>query len=301
MCKCADYFVKGWKRDEVFDSRSQSFEDLKRKRNFIYLCISWHFMRHITTLIFLLVFYFCSGQTQLDNMIVQLQKTNFGNVYQVKDSIVNKGKEAIPKLIELLKDTSFVKLKNTADLIYPGAEKFYGHGWVVNYDIDWISVRAAWLLEEITFQDFGYRELSINEDKLMNLHKENYTSYLQSGSHDIDFKNTTPGQQLIIYRLMLADSVSKWWERNKDIWTRYNALKNALSGSNVQQQSAALHFLRFEETRCEGLTLDKYKSELKPLVEKIKESKNEEADQAQYLLNDKEFYWFKIKQKKSGS
>ncbi len=255
-------------------------------------------MRHITTFILLFWFYCCSGQTELDKMILELRKSNFENVYKVKDNIVSNGKNAIPKLLELLKDTSFVKLKNTADLIYPGAEKFYGHGWIVNYDIDWISVRAAWLLEEITFQDFGYQDLSITEDKLMKLHKENYTSYLQSGSHNIDYKNKTPRQQLIMYRLMLADSVSKWWGRNKDTWTRYNALKDALSSNNVQQHSGALNFLRFDETKCEGLTLDRYKDELKPLVEKIKASKNEEADQAQYLLDDKEFYWFKIKQKK---
>lgn len=78
-----------------------------------------------------------------------------------KDSLVNYQLEAIPKIIEMLKDTSYIKLKNTADLIYPGAEKFYGHGGIVYYDIDWICVRAAWLLEEITFQDFGYRELTI--------------------------------------------------------------------------------------------------------------------------------------------
>lgn len=258
-------------------------------------------MRYLITIIFILTLKPCTAQSQLDNFISQLRQSNFGKVYQVKDSIINYGKDAIPKLISLLSDTSFVKLNNTADLIYPGAEKFYGHGWIVNYDIDWISVRAAWLLEEITFQDFGYRDMSINEDKLMKLHKENYTSYLQTGSHSNDFKITTPREQLKIYRLMLADSVTKWWDRNGETWTRYNALKKSLSSMNVQQQSSALHFLRFDETKCDGLTLDKYKDELKPLVEKIKASKNEEAEQAQYLLDDDEYYWFKIKQKKSGS
>jgi hypothetical protein len=233
-------------------------------------------------------------------MIAQLRQPNFGVIYQVKDSIVSYQKEAIPKLIELLKDTSFVKLKNTADLIYPGAEKFYGHGWIVNYDIDWISVRAAWLLEEITFQNFGYRDLTINEDKLLSLHKQNYTSYLQTGSHDIDFKDKTPRQQLIIYRLMLADSVSKWWGKNKNTWTRFGALKEALSSVDEQRQGLALHYLRFEETMCDGLTLENYKSEIRPLVQKIKQSKNGEAEQAKYLLDDNEYYWFKSKTKKSS-
>ena len=237
----------------------------------------------------------CFSQTRLDTMIAQLRQPNFGSVYQVKDSIVNYQKEAIPKLIELLKDTSFIKLKNTADLIYPGAEKFYGHGWIVNYDIDWVSIRAAWLLEEITFQNFGYRDLTINEDKLMSLHKQNYTSYLQTGSHEIDFKDKTPRQQLVMYRLMLADSVAKWWNKNKNTWTRFTALKEALSSFDEQRQGLALHYLRFDKTICDGLTIENYKAELKPLVQKIKQSKNSEADQAKYLLDDNEYYWFKSK------
>lgn len=252
-------------------------------------------MRHYITTILLLTFTLCFSQTQLDSMVVQLRQPNFDAVYQVKDSIVNYQKEAIPKLIELLKDTSFLKLKNTADLIYPGAEQFYGHGWIVNYDIDWISVRAAWLLEEITFQNFGYRDLTINEDKLMNLHKQNYTSYLQTGSHDIDFKDKTPRQQLIIYRLMLADSVSKWWDKNKNTWARFTALKEALSSIDEQRQGLALQYLRFGKTMCDGLTIENYIAEIKPLVQKIKQSKNGKADQAKYLLDDNEYYWFKSK------
>ncbi|MGV0946111.1 hypothetical protein ACTS93_02865 [Empedobacter falsenii] len=228
-------------------------------------------------------------------MIAELKHSDFSAIYKVKDSIVNYQKDAIPELIELLKDTSFVKLNNTADLIYPGAEKFYGHGWIVNYDIDWISVRAAWLLEEITFQNFGYRDLTINEDKLMSLHKQDYTSYLQTGSHDIDFKDKTPREQLIIYRLMLADRVLKWWDKNKNGWTRLNAIKEALSSIDEQRQSLALRYLRFGKTDCDGLTLENYKKEIKPIIKKIKRSKNENAEQAKYLLEDNEYYWFKSK------
>ncbi|MGV0937256.1 hypothetical protein [Empedobacter falsenii] len=228
-------------------------------------------------------------------MIAELKHSDFSAIYKVKDSIVNYQKDAIPELIELLKDTSFVKLNNTADLIYPGAEKFYGHGWIVNYDIDWISVRAAWLLEEITFQNFGYRDLTINEDKLMSLHKQDYTSYLQTGSHDIDFKDKTPSERLIIYRLMLADIVLKWWDKNKNGWTRLNAIKEALSSIDEQRQSLALRYLRFGKTDCAGLTLENYKEEIKPIIKKIKRSKNENAEQAKYLLEDNEYYWFKSK------
>ncbi|MBK9504389.1 MAG: hypothetical protein IPO03_03300 [Bacteroidetes bacterium] len=73
---------------------------------------------------------------------------------KAKYSMVNYQQGAIPKIIELLKDTTFIKLQNTGDLIYLGALKFCGNCGIAYYDIDWISVRAAWLPEEITFQDF---------------------------------------------------------------------------------------------------------------------------------------------------
>jgi hypothetical protein len=159
-------------------------------------------MRVSTSLIFFLTFNRCFAQSRLDTMIPQLRQSEFGYVEDARDSFLLSEKNAIPILIELLKDTSFVKLQNTADLIYPGAEKFYGHGRIVNYDIDWG-------LEEITFQNFGYQEHTISEDKLMKLHQDNYTDYLQTGSYNVDFKNKTPRQKLVKYRQILADSVSQ--------------------------------------------------------------------------------------------
>lgn len=241
----------------------------------------------------------CSQETKLDKMILQLRSAEFSDVLEAKDSIINYGEEAIPKLIKLLNDKSFVKLKNTADLIYPGADKFYGHGWIVHYDIDWISDRAAWLLEEITFQDFGYRILSINDDSLMNLHFQNYQSYLQTGSHKVDFKDKKSKQQLIVIRQMLADSVSKWWNRNKNTWTRFNTIKEGLSSNSEKLQRSMLQYLLFDKTACPKLTLDSYQKELRPLVEIIQRSKNSQADLANSLLEDKEFNWFKMKTEKN--
>jgi hypothetical protein len=143
--------------------------------------------------------------------------------------------------------------------------------------------------------------LTITESKLQKLHEQNYTSYLQIGSHPINFKDKTPRQKLVIYRLMLADSVSKWWDRNKKSWTRFKALKDALSSSDNQRQEDALHYLRFDETACDELTIDSYTNELNPLIQKIYTGKNGQADQAKYLLNDTKFQWLKMKIHKSGS
>jgi len=232
-------------------------------------------------------------------MILQLRSAEFSDVLEAKDSIVNYGEEAIPQLIGLLTDKSFVKLKNTADLIYPGAEEFYGHGWIVQYDIDWISDRSAWLLEEITFQDFGYKILSINEDSLLKLHFQNYQSYLQTGSHKVDFEDKTSRQQFLEFRRLLADSVSRWWNKNQKTWTRFKAIKEALSSNDEKLQHRMLQYLLFEETACPKLTFDSYQRELKPLVENIQRSKNSQADLAKSLLEDKEFNWLRRKNEKN--
>ena len=41
--------------------------------------------------------------------------------------------------------------------------------------------------------------------------------------------------------------------------------------------------------------LGSYVKEIKPIIKKIKRSKNENAEQAKYLLEDNEYYWFKSK------
>lgn len=243
----------------------------------------------------------CSfAQTNVDSLISYLSQSDFHKIYLVSDKIINEQKKSIPSLIKLLTDTTFSKLTNTADLIYPGAETFYGHGWIVNYDLDWICIRSAWLLEQITFENFGFKEIDISEDDLFELHKKNHTEeYLQKDYHDIDYKTQTPREKLKIYRLMLADSVDIWWTNNKENWNRCEALKNALSSNDEYRQSLALDYLRHEKTYCDSLTLEKYKTEIQPLIIKIKESKNSNSEQAEYMLeDDDDDYWFNIKQKK---
>jgi hypothetical protein len=228
----------------------------------------------------------CFAQQPLDDMVTVLKQNNFDKIYHVMDSIKNYQEKAIPKLIELLDDTSYVKLTNTADLIYPGASSFYGHGWIVNYDIDYVNVRAAWLIEKISFQDFGYKTTTIKEADLLKLHQQNYSAYLKTGFHDVDLKDKTPKQLLIRYRLLLAAKVKKWWAENGKQWIRFNALKEALASKDQQRQLSALQYLRFEDSNCSGLTIRSYQSILKPLVLKISKAGGDVKEQADLLLQD---------------
>ncbi len=255
-------------------------------------------MKFHLSIFLLLVFKLSFSQTQLDSLINQLKQPDYQKINDAEDRIASYQKEAIPKLIVLLKDMSTQKLKNTDDLIYPGTTKYYGHGGMVYYDIDWICVRAAWVLEEITFQNFGYRDTSLTEDKLFALQMKDYAAYQKKGYYDVDFKSKLSKDELKKKYMLLADSVSKWWDKNKDTWTRFNALKEALGSSDVVRQGLAIQFLRYGKTSCDGLTVENYTGELKPLVEQIAKLKNAESSRAQSLLNDKENNWYKSKPKK---
>jgi hypothetical protein len=233
------------------------------------------------------------GQATIDRWIIELTRPQYyPNVLHSKKMLVDLGEQAIPELIELLKDTCFVKLTNTADLIYPGARKYYGHGRIVDYDIDWISVRAAWVLEEITFEDFGYKQNRITERKLFDLIKKNYDSeYIKSWSYKVNWRDSTDYKLLIAHRKELAIKVENWWSTNQNNWTRFKALKNALQSKNTNRQLNALNYLRFGKTQCAGLTQASYEKELKPLVQWIKrKGRSGSKAQAKLLLDNKNFY-----------
>ena len=91
-------------------------------------------------------------------VVARFGAADFWHVHRAKEALVAFGDRALPALFVLLGDEREVELDNTADLIFPGAEEFYGHGWVLPYDIDWMPTRAGWVIEEITGERFGFAE-----------------------------------------------------------------------------------------------------------------------------------------------
>ena len=234
-------------------------------------------------------------QNQLDSLFNLFQKPNYREVLQAKKNIINHQKEAIPKLIEFLTDISFVKLINTGDLTYPGSTYFSTHSNNISYDIDWISIRSAWILEELTFQDFGYVYIKINEDDLNRYYTQKYKSNAIGSQHILEFKNKSLQEQTLIYRTILADKVSIWWENHNETWTRIDAIKDALLSDNTNRQYLALEYIRSGETYCENLTISNYDKEIKPILKKLKKSNDKHNGLAKYILKDKEHHWYKIK------
>ena len=216
-------------------------------------------------------------QKHLENFV----DSEWGKVYIAKDTLMMIEKDAIPHLIGLMKDEKrFVKLKNTADLIYPGATEYYGHGWFIPYDLDWISIRAGWALEELTFQNFGFIENSITEVDLIQLHKDNYEEYIKTGKQNVNFKRES-------FKILSQsiENATNWWIENKDEWTNLKAVKDALYSDDVSRQMDALQHLRYPNYDSKGLTEEYYEKELKPRVEELYLSDDEDiAEQARMKL-----------------
>lgn len=227
--------------------------------------------------------------------IEDFNSTNWETVYKAKDSLEKLDYSSLPYLIENLNSKDkYVKLKNTADLIYPGTTEYYGSGWVIDYDIDWLSIRTGWAIEEITFENFGFRELKISEKELIEMQKDNlkYEEYLKSGKYDFDIK---PDKIKSIKKCI--EKTNEWWKNNYKNWTRLNGITEALKCNDIQRQSRALEYIRFGEYCIDGLSREYFEKELRPIVEKLSKSKEESVrQQCKSLFNaidykgDMEFY-----------
>jgi len=127
---------------------------------------------------------------------------------------------AIPHLIALLDRDERVELNGTADLIYPGADRFYGHGGMVVEDLDWISARAVWALGELTFQSFWRDPMR------------------WPGSPEAQ-------AQLDADRRRAIARVRAWWQVGVGV-TRRAALLEALDSHDPRRRASALEWLGFD-------------------------------------------------------
>lgn len=246
-------------------------------------------MRNILIVITLTISFVAKSQItektkfKYPQLIAEFVSKNWRKVYKAKDSLVQIGKPAIPDLIKLMENPKdFSKLENTADLIYPGASEFYGHGRIVDYDLDWIAIRAGWALENLTFQNFGFSENVITEKELMELHKQDYAEYIEKGKHDVNFENHKfKKMDEIIYR------VKRWFEISYQQWTPLIGLKEAIYSNDTQRQLNAIHQMRYPEFTIVELTQYWFDKNLRKRIEELNKSKDEElVVQTGYLLKN---------------
>ena len=183
-------------------------------------------------------------EKSVDILIKNFQSSDWPTVIKAKENLENLEGKSLPGLMNLLGSCSIIKLQNTGDLIYPGAEKFYGHGQIIDYNIDDMCIRAGWLIEEITFQKFGFDGVHIQEDRLNNYIKYNFPAYYdKKGTKDKLENISTPEKRSLIKDLSIKKA-NDWWKKESKNWNRLDALVNALKSDDEKRQVKALFYIR---------------------------------------------------------
>jgi hypothetical protein len=237
-----------------------------------------------------------AGDGNVKELFEQFLSTDWPTVIAAKEDIENLGDQGIPGLIELLNNAQILKLKNTGDLIYPGAERFFGHGQIIDYDIDVACIRAGWLLEELTFKNFGFTGFHLPAEELNDFLKKTFTEYFSTGENlsQIETMNETEKRELI--KKLSIERAHSWWSIASGKWSRLGALEEALNGTDEKCQVKALFYMRNGKTVCTGLDQKEYKARLSKTIERLaKSTTSRVSENAKLIMLDNDYSWLAIK------
>lgn len=194
----------------------------------------------------------------VEELIQDLSSDYWPRVWTAELRLESRQTEAVPALINLTRSTSHVQLRETWDLIYPGAKTFHGHGYIVDYDLDWLSARAGWALESLTFQNFGFSEGVIDHDTMF---KATIAGKADEPLHDVvDLKHDPVAQQKL--REAASERAVNWWKQQGPNWSRQNALIEALTSPDPIRAERAMNWVRNGATRCKGFSREFVKSRI---------------------------------------
>ena len=241
---------------------------------------------------------FCRLQDDMDLLIDKFTSSDWVVVKEAKEDLENYEALAIPKIIKLLDRNEIVKLTNTGSLIYPGAEKVFGYGQIVPYDIDNISIRAGWLLEEISFQNFGFSGYHLPKEELLPFIRITFPDYYNNANNRKKLETSTEAElRDVIYKLSIANA-KEWWMTYGSTWNRLDALVDALKSYDEKRQVKALFYMRNGDTKCTGLTKDYYIENLSKEIVRLSSSDTQRvSEHARLILYDNKFLWLENKNK----
>jgi hypothetical protein len=257
-------------------------------------------MRKSATLLVTLVMVtstgFLKGQSDIDKLIKDFTSSDWKTVKQAKIKLENYQALAVPKIMVLLDRTDTVKLTNTGSLIYPGATKFYGYGQMIEYDIDRIAVRAGWLLEDLSFNNFGFSGCHLLPEDQMNFIKVTFPAYYNNANNRKKLESSSDAELgNIIFKLSVKNA-KDWWASEGSHWTRLQALVDALKSFDEKRQVKALFYMRNGETNCTGLTKEYYIDNIAKEIVRLSGSDTQRvSEHASNILSDTKFQWLETK------
>lgn len=232
----------------------------------------------------------------LDQIISDFLSTDWPTVLSAKEKLENTGSACISQIVALMNDCRIHKLENTGDLIYPGAEKYYGHGQIIDYDIDDICIRAGWLLEEMTFMNFGFTGVHLADQELSHYIRYTFPAYYSDGTNQHHLDELTAAGKRKLIRSLSIEEARNWWRSNSTEWNRLSALEDALNSPDEKRQVKALFYIRNGKTRCIGLGENFYKARLENTIMTLSKSETSRvSENAKLIMLDSDFDWLSIK------
>jgi hypothetical protein len=247
-------------------------------------------------LVLVLISFNTDAQADIDLLLKDFTSSDWKTVKAAKTSLENLEALAIPKIIKLLDRPDTVKLVNTGSLIYPGAIKFYGYGQMIEYDIDRISIRAGWLLEDLSFNNFGFSGCHIAAEDQHNFIKVTFPEYYNNATNRKKIESSSESElSSIIFKLSVRNA-KDWWAREGDSWSRLQSLVEALKSFDEKRQVKALFYMRNGETKCTGLSRDYYIDNVSKEIVRLSGSDTQRvSEHASNILTDTKFQWLENK------
>jgi hypothetical protein len=222
--------------------------------------------------------------------------TDWPAVLDAKEKIENTEAACIDDLIAVMNDCRISKLQNTGDLIYPGAEKYFGHGQIIDYDIDDCCVRAGWLLEDLTFRNFGFTGIHLPDKELDGFIRTCFPEYTDNPANLTHLEQLTSSGKRKLIRTLSIERVKNWWKAASKNWSRLDALDEALNSQDEKCQVKALFYIRYGTTRCSGLNEKYYKTHLESSIRKLSKAElSRVSEHAKLILLDNDADWLSIK------
>ncbi|MFT5890356.1 MAG: hypothetical protein ACI9Y7_000446, partial [Dokdonia sp.] len=125
-----------------------------------------------------------------------------------------------------------------------------------------------------------FTENVITEKELIELHKREYSKYIEKGKHDVNFKRTKFKElDTIILR------VKDWWKVNENEWTALDGLKEAIFSDDIYRQLDAIQQMRYPYFNMKGYSQGWFDREIRERIVELNKTEDEQLKlQTGYLL-----------------
>jgi hypothetical protein len=230
-------------------------------------------------------------------LLADFTSSDWQKVKESKIALENLQGGIMSDLMLLLDSKEKVKLSNTGSLIYPGAEKFFGHGQILDYDVDYLAIRAGWLIEEISFNNFGFSGIHLPKDEMDDFIRITFPEYYNNSGNRKKIEGASEVELRSIVQNLAVSKTKEWWQKEGVDFSRLNSLLEALRSFDEKRQVRALFYMRNGTTKCDGLSKDYYFNELIKEVGRLSSSDVQRvSEHAKLILLDSKFEWLALKE-----